>query len=110
MHCRNSFSVRYLAICLFPMIIAGCKTPTDYQKDADKVSYDIIQKKQMEALGRQESFTIDRPSDILRRRLLDGQGLTTSGPWSYGTDRLEKIAHWPDPNSPRVDKGTGSYC
>jgi len=104
MNYRNSFILRYLATFLFLSPLAGCKTPTDYQKDADKVSYDIIQQKQMEALGRQESFTIDRPSDLLRRRLLDGQGLTTSGPWSYGTDRLEKIAHWPDPAYPKDEK------
>lgn len=104
MNCRNSFYVRHLAILLFPVIIAGCKTPADYQKDADKVSYDIITQKQMDALGRQEAFSIERPSDILRRRLLEGQDLPISGPWSYGSDRLEKIAHWPDPNYPRTVK------
>jgi outer membrane protein TolC len=100
----NSFVLRCLAAFLSLAVIAGCKTPNEYQKDADKVSYDIIQQKQMESLGRQESFTIDRPSDILRRRLLDGQGLTTSGPWSYGTDRLDTIPHWPDPAYPRDEK------
>lgn len=101
---RNSFVVRWLPLILSMGVLAGCKTPTEYQKDADKVSYDIIQQKQMEALGHQESFTIDRPSDVLRRRLLDGQGLTISGPWSYGTDRLDKVAHWPDPAYPRDEK------
>jgi outer membrane protein TolC len=104
MNCRNSFVFHCLAIVLSLTMLAGCKTPNEYQKDADKVSYDIIQQKQMEALGRQESFSIDRPSDILRRRLLEGQNLQVSGSWSYGTDRLEKIAHWPDPNYPREEK------
>ncbi len=100
----NSFAFRYLATVISLTILAGCKTPNEYQKDADKVSYDIIQQKQMEALGRQESFSIERPSDILRRRLLEGQGLATSGPWSYGTDRLENIPQWPDPQYPQLSK------
>lgn len=100
----NSFSCRSLALILSLAVIAGCKTPNEYQKEADKVSYDIIKQKQMEALGRQEPFTIERPSDILRRRLLDDQNLMTTGPWSYGTDRLEKLPNWPDPNYPRQAK------
>ncbi len=103
MICRNCLIVHCLTIILIG-ILAGCKTPSEYQKDADKVAYDIITQKQIDALGRNEPFTIERPSDILRRRLLEGQNLMTTGPWSFGTDRLEPIPLWPDPNYPRPVK------
>ncbi len=94
----------FLTILVVIISLVGCKTPSEYQKEADTVAYDIVSQKQIEALGRNEPFVIERPGDILRRRLLEGQNLPTSGPWSYGTDRLDKIAHWPDPNYPRLEK------
>jgi len=83
-----------LAVTL--LTLAGCRTPTDYHREADEVAYEIVAERQDQALGRVEPFTIERPSTILRRRLLEGQDLTMSGPWSLGTDRLEVIDHWPD--------------
>ncbi|NLH16958.1 MAG: TolC family protein [Phycisphaerae bacterium] len=101
---RKSFAIYGVTILLSLGVLAGCKTPSEYQKEADKVAYDIVTRKQMEALGRNEPFTIERPSDILRRRLLNEQNLMTTGPWSFGTDRLEQIPLWPDPNYPRQIK------
>ncbi len=54
---------------------AGCKSPAEYRHEVDKTAYDIIKQKQREAIGNVEDFTIERPSDILRRRLLEGQNL-----------------------------------
>ncbi|MCK4294365.1 MAG: TolC family protein [Planctomycetes bacterium] len=79
---------------------AGCKSPREYRKEADKTAYDIIKQKQREAIGEVEGFTIERPSDILRRRLLEGQNLQYSGPGSLGTDRLEQPEHWPQDDYP----------
>jgi outer membrane protein TolC len=79
---------------------SGCQSPTDHRKEADKVASDVIREQQLNALGKIEDFTISRPSDILRRRLLEGQGLPYSGPASLGTDKLEPIEHWPEDGYP----------
>ncbi len=86
----------YILLCLE----AGCQSPTEYRHETDKVAYDIIRDKQLTALGKTESFDIERPSNILRRRLLKTQKLPTSGPASLGTEELEKIEHWPEENYP----------
>jgi len=82
---------------------AGCKSPTAYRTEADEVSYKIIEDKQIEALGRTEPFTIERASDSLRRRILEAQGLPMSGAASFGADRLEPIAHWPESGYPSAE-------
>jgi len=78
----------------------GC-TPSDYRSKADKIATDIIQEKQKQALGHTEEFGIERPSDILRRRLLVGQSLPYSGDASLGTDKLRPIKYWPESGYPR---------
>ena len=80
--------------------LAGCKSPGEYRREADKTAYEIIRDKQQEAIGNTEDFTIGRPSDILRRRLLEAQKLQYSGPWSLGIDQLEEPEHWPQDDYP----------
>jgi len=87
--------------------MVGCKSPQQYRHKADKVGSKIISDKQAEALGTTEPFTIERPSDILRRRLLEGQDLPRSSQASLGTDALEPIEHWPDPSYPPKSSSTG---
>lgn len=77
-------------------LLAGCKGPAAYRQEADKVAADIIQKKQMEALGKTEPFTIETPADTLRRRLLLAQRLPHSGPAVLGSDQLKRPKHWPE--------------
>jgi len=95
-------AVRALLVLVYVALLglAGCKSPAEYRQEADKTAYDIIKQKQREAIGNVEDFTIERPSDILRRRLLEGQNLQYSGPWSLGSDRLEKPEHWPQDDYP----------
>ncbi len=81
------------------VLLSGCQSITGYRKEADKAASDII-RQQREALGKVEDFTIIRPSDILRRRLLEEQDLPYSGPASLGTDKLEAIEHWPEDGYP----------
>jgi len=64
------------------------------------VAYNVIEKKQQEALGKTEPFSIERPSDTLRRRLIEEQGLPISSEASLGTDKLKPVAHWPDESYP----------
>lgn len=91
-----------LLLVLLVLVQAGCRSPSGYRSEADKVASDIITEKQKEALGRTEPFDIERPSDILRRRLLEGQDLAHAGQASLGTDQLEPIKHWPEEDYPRV--------
>jgi len=89
-------------------IAGACKSPARHEAKADKVAADIILQKQQEALGRTEPFTIERPSDILRRRLLEEQGLVYSSEASLGTDKLQRIPHWPqEANAPAVLSADG---
>ncbi|MBN1362502.1 MAG: TolC family protein [Sedimentisphaerales bacterium] len=76
--------------------LGGCRSPQEYREEADEVAAEIIDDKQQEALGETEPFTIERPSDILRRRLIEVQQLTYASQASLGTDELEPIPHWPE--------------
>jgi outer membrane protein TolC len=81
-------------------MLAGCRTPTEYREQADEVAYESITAAQEDALGKTEPFTIRRPGDILRRRLLEAQGLPYSSEASLGVDALTPPAHWPPDNYP----------
>jgi outer membrane protein TolC len=71
----------------------------------DKTAAKIISQKQIEATGKTSPFSIERPSDILRRRLLSDQNLPVSSPASGGTDTLRKIEHWPEKDYPTATTG-----
>jgi outer membrane protein TolC len=91
---------------VYALIIGLCFqtacAPSDYRLKADKVAADIIQEKQKQSLGHTEEFGIERPSDILRRRLLVGQSLPYSSDASLGTDKLRPIKYWPESGYPRA--------
>jgi len=96
----KTFAVVVLCLTLLAQI--GCQSPTEYRLEAERVAGGIIQKK-MQAIGREGQFSIERSSDILRRRLLTEQNLPHAGPSSLGTDRLEAIEHWPEEDYPRAE-------
>jgi len=81
------------------LIGTGC-TAAHYRKSADKVADKIIKEKQEQLFGEATGIDIERPSDTLRRRLMIEQDLQYSGSASLGTDKLEKIAHWPEKDYP----------
>lgn len=85
----STVSVVLLLMSAALLGMAGCKSPGEYRREADETAYEIIRQKQHEAIGNAEDFTIGRPSDILRRRLLQLQNLQHSGPWSLGTEYQE---------------------
>lgn len=100
---KNRLNKSWLAgWVLFSLLLVqtGCRSPAEYRTEADKVASDIITAKQEESLGKTEPFSIERPSDILRRRLIEEQGLAISGEASLGTDKLASIPHWPDEDYP----------
>ncbi|HUW19734.1 MAG TPA: TolC family protein [Sedimentisphaerales bacterium] len=86
------------------LVQTGCKSPSEYRVNADKVATDIIREKQNEALGQSGEFSIERPSDILRRRLLIDQNLPYSSEASLGADNLKTIEHWPEQDYPRAEE------
>ncbi len=94
--------------CLLALLLSlllaqiGCRSPSEYRNEADKVASDIITEKQEEALGRTEPFGIERPSDILRRRLMSEQNLLYSSEASLGTDKLKPVKYWPEEDYPRA--------
>ncbi len=83
----------------------GCVAPASYRHSADRVAYRAIEQAQREALGRAEPFTLERPEETLRRRLLLDQHLPRSSPVSLGTQELEAIAQWPDAAYLDTDSG-----
>lgn len=84
------------------LALCGCRTPAQYRENADRTAREIIAEKQQEALGKTEELRIERPKDILRRRLLEEQGLPYFSEASLGTDKLEPIEHWPEADYPRA--------
>lgn len=92
-------------------LLPGCQSPREHRIEADKVAYSIIEENQREVFGYAEEFSIEQPSDILRRRLLVQQGLPRSSDASLGADRLKLIEHWPEKDYPKpvsfADPNTG---
>lgn len=93
---RATYGV-WVTILAAPVLFqAGCKSPSEHRAKADRTAQDIIAQKHQEALGRAGTINIERPSTLLRRRLLEEQELVKAGPASLGSDRLDTIEHWPD--------------
>lgn len=93
---RLGVSLGWAAVSGAVTFYTGCKSPAEHRHIADQTVQEIISQKYQEGIGREGSIDIERPSTILRRRLLEEQDLVISGPASLGSDRLEVIPHWPD--------------
>ena len=94
--CHGKYYLLKLLLVSLVLISLGCRSPVEHRSEADQVAAEIITAKQKEAFGETEPFSIERPSDILRRRLLEQQNLAVSSDASLGTDQLKPIEHWPD--------------
>jgi hypothetical protein len=86
--------------------LTGCQNPKAYRREADQVALDIIQAKQVSALNSTEPFTIERPRDRLRRRLILDQDLPYAGAESLGPDKLHPLDHWPEEDYPSPTIGS----
>jgi outer membrane protein TolC len=95
------YGISLAVSCVVLFCCAGCMTPQQHRAKADKAAYDIIKEGQ-KAAGKVEPFGIERPSDILRRRLLKEQNLLTTDTASLGTDELDPIKFWPEPDEPNT--------
>lgn len=101
----------YSRLMVFGMLftlfaLVGCKTTSKYRMEADRVAETIIEKKREQLLHETGDFSIERPSDILRRRLLIEQDLPHYGEASFGSDTLEPIPHWPEKDYPKAETST----
>jgi len=76
-------TIAVLSACLIP--ITGCRSPAGHLEKADKEANRLIEKYQQEALGRTETFSVVRPSDTLRQRLMIEQDLPG------GTNETESV-------------------
>lgn len=89
-----------IAVLILASAGISCRSPSQFRKSADKTAYKAISETQKQALGKTEPFTIERPSEILRRRLLVEQDLPSASNASLGTDQLKRPKHWPDKGYP----------
>lgn len=97
----GQFPVPLVAVLLVTGVaLVGCKSPEQHRRQADEVGAAIVAQKQTEAIGRTEPFSIERPTNTLRRRLIEKQDLLYSSRAALGTDMLERIEHWPEENYP----------
>ncbi|MFC1867937.1 TolC family protein, partial [Thermodesulfobacteriota bacterium] len=101
---RNCFQPCLLTILCSWLLFAlsGCKSASEYRLEADRTAETIIREKQEQLLGSSGEFSIERPSDILRRRLLLDQDLPYSSEASLGTDKMASIIHWPEKDYPKA--------
>jgi len=100
-HCKINILLLSAAMCTCAGLVAGCK-PSFFWREADEAATGIIERQQQEAFGESSPFTIDRPADTLRRRLMIAQDLPHTGAASLGSDQLEVIDHWPAEARPAV--------
>ncbi len=70
----HSFAI-WARLAAIAALLAGCRSPARYAEQADKAAARLIAKGQDKTLGRTEAFTIERPSETLRRLLLQSQAL-----------------------------------
>ncbi len=98
--CRQGFNAGgWLVVAVLALGAAGCVSPAKHREKADATAREIVSETYRSSLGREVAFDIERPSDLLRRRLLLEQELPVSGPASLGTGDLEPVPHWPEPVS-----------
>jgi outer membrane protein TolC len=97
-------AVLWSGLAFSALSVNGCK-PGTYRVEADKAAEGIIKQKQLEGLGREEPFTIEKREQTLRRRLMEAQNLARSHAASLGVTNLEPVPHWPDDNY--LEQGQG---
>lgn len=99
----RGISVPVGAVAVVCGLWAGCRSPADARRKTDGRAYAIVEAAQREALGHPVPFTVERPSETLRRRLMLEQSLPYADPASLGSAGVERIPQWPDPGPGRPE-------
>ena len=98
-HCGRQFChVSFL--CIVTAILVGCQTSGSYRTEVDLKAQHIIMEKRSQTLAKKTHFTLEKPGDTLRRKILEQASLPITGPASLGTDKLPVVAHWPEAGYP----------
>lgn len=88
------------ALVLLAGIVNGCNSAADWREEADTAALGLIENAQTAAFGRSSPFSIDRPAETLRRRLLLDQDLPRTAQASLGPEEVGRIDHWPEDDGP----------
>lgn len=76
------------------LLLAGCWTPGDYRRQADRAAAGILHRQQQVLFGRTLPIKGETAADTLRRRLLLDQKLTRTGAASLGVHDLPANRFW----------------
>jgi outer membrane protein TolC len=91
---------KFIYVSLFATLVlypfTGCRSVQQHRRESDEAAYNIIKQKQQQILGHEEPFTIEKPADTLRRRLMLDQNLPFAGGASLSTRDIKPIKQWPD--------------
>lgn len=91
----------WLSCLIFTLfLISGCATPEKHRTQVDEKALALVAEHQEKVLGKKEALNIERPSEILRKKLISRLSLPVTGPVSLGSGRLAQIEHWPEKNYP----------
>ncbi|MEW6220599.1 MAG: TolC family protein, partial [Thermodesulfobacteriota bacterium] len=82
-------------VLVVAIILAACAPASQQLAATDDAVHAILSQRRTEAIGHDEPFTVERPADLLRRRLQEAQDLPASGPAALGSDALPPPAGWP---------------
>lgn len=82
---------------VLPLIYGCADYYRSFREQTDEAAARDIQVAQTQAFGTTQPFTIARPADLLRRRLLLDADLPYAGAADLGVDQLPEPAHWPEP-------------
>ena len=103
------------------VILTGCQTPGTFRTHVDQEAQRIINVKQVQVLGKKTDFSLEKPSDILRRQILEQSSLPLPAPplwvrincclWHIGLKRVIRLRLLPRNRLP-MDLNTRShfYC
>jgi outer membrane protein TolC len=96
------------AVLLILGVTAGCLTPEAFRRKVDTDVRQMVIQSRAQVLDTDEVFSVEKPENTLRRRLLEELSLPVSGPASLGTDQLPDIPWWPEPGFTESSPDTGT--
>ena len=96
---RSTAALYLCALTAVVFFVSSC-SPTWYRREADRCATGIIERERAGELGYENHFTVERPIDTLRRRLMIDQDLPVSSEAGLGSDQLEQIPYWPEADYP----------
>ena len=85
---------RLLPIAAASLLIASCRSASDYRREADETGEAYLSEYQEKAVGRTEKIEIETPADTLRRRLMIDQNLYANDPASFGIRDVPTNLYW----------------